>query len=317
MKTFFSWKEFSIKRFMNELLFIENGGKKILNLKALRVITWPLLLTCVYIGFFAKMEDDSYAEKSISSSKQVESGVNNSQTNDGKSHEVDGVSKNSSKISNKSSRKIRNLPQLEYRAKQVISRKDGDPAKTIPIGTSAIGKLITSIDTRSKGGLIKVSLPYGFSYKRDRRIPKGTILVGGYSYPGQGDRVFISIQKGITPNGEEFEINAQALESSDYSMGIVGAHHSNADVRIATTLGLSLVSGMSDVLVEKQALGEAGVVTPKSTMKNAMYNGIGRVSEIEAQRQADQLGGEQEYVTVNSGRDLIISLITTYRGKTY
>ncbi|MDX1470829.1 MAG: hypothetical protein R3213_04980, partial [Flavobacteriaceae bacterium] len=92
-------------------------------------------------------------------------------------------------------------------------------------------------------------------------------------------------------------------------------YHGTATVRIATTLGLSMVSGMTEVLTEKQALGESGAVTPKATMKNAFYHGVSKVSEMEANRQAGELSNEKAYVTVDAGSDLIVSLIAPLKIK--
>ena len=71
-----------------------------------------------------------------------------------------------------------------------------------------------------------------------------------------------------------------------------------------------MVSGMTEVLTEKKALGDKGVVTPKATMKNAIYHGISKVSEMEAARQAQELSAERAYVTIEAGSDVIVSLIS-------
>jgi hypothetical protein len=87
-------------------------------------------------------------------------------------------------------------------------------------------------------------------------------------------------------------------------------------MRVASTLGLTMVAGMSDVLTEKEAIGGGGLlpgsVTVKSTMKNALYHGISQVAQDESNRQAAAIAEEQEYVTVNAGTDLIVSLTKAY-----
>lgn len=207
-------------------------------------------------------------------------------------------------------------PEIKLMAKQIISRSDLPSSEgSLPTGTNFIGKLISTIDTRDQKQFIKVLLPYGGSFKGKNKIPKDTILLGSVNYQGTGKKVYITFVKAIFPDGKEFEINAQALNPQDYSTGILGDYHGMATVRIATTLGLSMVSGMTDVLTEKQALGESGAVTPKATMKNAFYHGVSKVSEMEANRQAGELSNEKAYVTVDAGSDLIVSLIAPLKIK--
>lgn len=210
--------------------------------------------------------------------------------------------------------------QIKYGAKQVIVRDDlFEPDKTMPIGTNLVGKLLTSIDTREPGQLYKVLLPYGGRNKSGAEVPKNTIVFGKISYPGKGDKVFLQIEKGVLPEGQEVQIQGQALSSADYSPGIVGDFHGKAGVRLATTLGLTMLGAASDVLVEKEALGSPGMfgqegsITPKATMRNAALQGVSKVAQDESNRQAQELNQEPEYVTVDAGTDLIINLTSAFK----
>ncbi|MBT4792623.1 MAG: hypothetical protein HON90_13705, partial [Halobacteriovoraceae bacterium] len=186
---------------------------------------------------------------------------------------------------------------------------------SLPTGTNFIGKLLSTVDTRDLNQFIKVLLPYGGSYKGKNKLPKDSMLLGSVKYSGRGEKVYINFVKAILPTGQEMEISAVALNPKDYSTGILGEHHGTRGIRIATTLGLSMVSGMTEVLTEKQALGENGTVTPKANMKNAFYHGVSKVSEMEASRQAQELSAEKAYVTIEAGSDLIISLIAPLKIK--
>ena len=62
-----------------------------------------------------------------------------------------------------------------------------------------------------------------------------------------------------------------------------------------------MVSAFTDTLTEKQVLGSEGQVAPKATVKDAMYQGIAKASEAEAQRQAAKLGNVQAYVYYSRG----------------
>ncbi len=83
-------------------------------------------------------------------------------------------------------------------------------------------------------------------------------------------------------------------------------------MRIAGTLGLTMVSSMSDVLTEKTTHGESGVTTPKANMKNAVFQGVSKVSEMEASRQAEAMAQTPPYITLDAGIDLIVTLGALY-----
>jgi len=95
------------------------------------------------------------------------------------------------------------------------------------------------------------------------------------------------------------------------SVGIDGNFHGKMGTRAATTIGLTVISGMSEVLTEKQSFGGIqGNVVAKPNMKNALYNGMAKAAESEAQRQSEQLSQEPEYMTVDSGTEFNIQLLT-------
>lgn len=203
--------------------------------------------------------------------------------------------------------------KIKYRAPQVIERK-GNLTSKLPIGSNLVGKLLTSIDTRESKQLYKVLLPYGGKGKRGEGLPKNTILFGNITYPNHGKKVFMRFTQALLPDGKETVFQAQALNTKDYSPGLEGKFHSGATSRIAATLGLTMVSAFTDTLTEKQSLGAEGVVTPKATVKNALYQGISKATAAEAPRQAEELSKTKAYVTVPAGRELIVNLLATYRG---
>lgn len=204
---------------------------------------------------------------------------------------------------------------IKFHAVQIIKREGGDPERTLPIGTSAIGRLLTAIDTREQNPFVKVLLPYGASFNRERKIQKNSVVFGTVSYPGSGNKVYIKLTRLLDPGGQEFRVDAQALSSLDYSPGLAGDLHGAEGERLAATLGLTMIAGMSDVLVEKEAMGQTISPTPKSSMKNAFYNGLTRATEDEAQRQAGKLTDQQDYVTIDAGQDVIVSLTETFKGE--
>lgn len=302
---------------MKRLFIIESEGKRTANVKAITLIS----LITIMFGFalskiFGKTENSAII-KHVSRELINDEKFQTSDKINSEEVIANGPIKDAKDVKRKSTKKIKTLPapELNLRAKQVITRDDLPNLKSsLPTGSNFIGKLITPIDTRDEKQFIKVLLPYGGSRNGSKLLDKDTMLLGSVQYSGTGEKVFINFIKAILPTGQEIEISAQALNPSDYSTGIKGEHHGTAGVRIATTLGLSMVSGMTEVLTEKKALGESGAITPKATMKNAMYHGVSKVADMEASRQAGELAQEKPYVTIEAGIDLIVSLTAPFRG---
>ena len=221
---------------------------------------------------------------------------------------------NSKTKTTQSSGKSSSLARLNYKATQVIARDNvGDPSKTVPIGTSLIGKTLTSIDTREPNQTIKVLLPYGGKSKVGAEIEKNTILFGRVSYSGKGEKVYLSLNKALAPNGHEFEIEAQALNPKDYSPGLSGKVNSNSDLRVLSAVGLAVVSGAAEIMTEREMVN--GMSAPKIELKNAAYQGLSKSSEAEANREASKLMESEDYITIPAGSDVIIALTKSYTEK--
>lgn len=317
IKQFLHWD--TVKSRVRGFFLVKDGGKDVLRTTRVLLFAASVILVGVCVTlFFGGQDDTSYLGKT---DKPLS--ADNDQTpaaapqTDGK---VGSLLRNSEAQGMGEARKRPSGGggiKVNYQAKQVlVSEGAFDPARTIPMGTNIIGKTLTTIDTRQADQLVKVLLPYGGRFQGGGEIPKNAIVFGQVSYGGKGKKVFVKFSKGILPSGEEFSLEAQALSSSDYSPGISGRFHGNADLRIASTLGLTMVAGMSDVLTEKESLGgsalQSGAVTAKANMKNALYHGVSEVAKSEAQRQAEAIGDEQEYVTVDAGSDMIVSLTKAF-----
>ena len=291
-------------------LFREEGGKKVLNRKnagLLAAFLASLGLVGLTLPTILKGEDSS--ELKTSDLPVVENGTVNAMTPESstKYDSIGGVTGGvPPKLRAKSAGRV---VSIRYKAKQVIGPAEG--TDKIPTGTNFIGKLISSIDTRAPQ-TVQVILPYGASHKSGGSIPKETILFGKVNYSGQGERVYLMFDRGVLPDGQEIAIQAQALSSKDYRAGLIGDFHSNTANRMASVMGLSMVSGISEVMVEKEALGQTYMPTAKANLKNGFYNGLAKVTETEAGIQAEKLAQSPEYVTVEAGVDLIVSLVASY-----
>jgi hypothetical protein len=204
---------------------------------------------------------------------------------------------------------------MKYKAPQIIERPGGDPDRKLPIGSSFIGRLISGIDTREANQMVRVSLPYGGSFDHDRKIEKGSMIFGRASYPGDGEKAYIQFNRLLFPDGHEFKIQAEALSPRDYTPGLAGNEHDGAGDRIFATTGLTMLSGITDALTEKEEMGVLGATTPKANLHNALMNGFAKSTESEAEREGDQIKNSKDFVTIPAGTDIIVSLTETFHGE--
>lgn len=205
--------------------------------------------------------------------------------------------------------------KFKYRATQIVPRQGGDPDRKLPIGTSFIGRLMTGIDTRESNALVRVMAPYGASFDYDRRLDKNSVLFGTASYSGSGSKVYVKFHRVLFPDGREFRIEAEALSSRDYTPGISGDENDGAGEKALATVGLTMLSGITDTLTEKESLSTFGEPTAKSSLKNGIYHGMTKATEAEAQRRAAKMRDAPDYVTIEAGRDLFVSLTETFKGE--
>lgn len=296
-----------IQGMITSFIFREEGGKRVINKERVSIATLIISFLGIILEFSAPFSKSEIEKSKITNSDTP-------LTKSGKMEKVLNTKNNQENIGGISDSFPTVKPKLikhytkaiRYKAKQVIG--PDMISQKIPSGANFIGKLLTCIDTRSPQQ-VHVMLPYGGSHKSGGgSLPPETILIGQFNYPGQGERIFIIFTKAILPTGEEMLIQAQALSSKDYRSGVIGDYHSNKGSQLTSVLGLSMISGVSEVMVEKQGLGQSFNVTPKSSLKNGIYNGVAKVTEMEANNQATQLAQEPKYVTVDSGSDVIISL---------
>ncbi len=285
-------------------LFIQDGEKKKLNLKLIGLVAAPLIIGGALIGTFWENKDSSYLNQSSERLNSQEQKTDEKSINRNKPHHAvigEALAQSSGTF---------RASKIKYSAKQVIDRNGGMPA-----GTNFVGKLVTGIDTRDKGQMVKVVLPYGATYQRNKVIENGSTLFGAAHYGGNGDRVFLQFNRLVNSDGSENPIQGQALNSKDFSPGLSGEVYTNTDARMMATMGLSMLAAGADVLVEKESLGHSFQATPKSSLKNAAMAGLSRGAQVEGERRIGQSENMDEYVIVEAGAELIVSLTEAFKSE--
>ncbi len=298
--------------------FIDEGGKSVINRKRVKY-TFSILIGVTTLIQVFMPQDDSILGKSFKPFENEERAGAKVKIDNGEAI-VDAHDLEAQSTGNTSTGKDKVKPmKLTYNGRQVIERTEAQGLLTpIPSGTNFIGKLVNGIDTRQDNQTLKVILPYGGSHPSGGKIPRDSVLLGSASYSG-GDRVYIRFNRIIFPNGQEYRIDAQGLSSGDYTPGLLGVHHSETDLRIVGSLGLTMVSAATDVMTQRTVYGSnpygMGMAQPDATMKNATLQGVSQVAKQESERVGSKMKEKEEYLTVMTGGDLIISLLTPFKGE--
>lgn len=301
-------------------LLKDDGGKKIVNLKRILIFIAPIFILLVLTTFiFSTREDSSFlgrTDKTLTKNDDKKDTTTlNGKTFTPQVSKVLGSNTVTAQKSKASQNPRMNL-KINFKAQQVITRDNtGDPTRSIPMGTNMIGKTLTAIDTRESSQIIKVLLPYGGRSKFGVEIGKGTILFGHVSYSGRGRKVSITINKGLTPDEREFDIEAHVLDPSNYSVGLVGEVNSQSDVRVLSAMGLSVASGAMDIMMERETMNGLGQTAPRATLGNATLKGLSESAQDESTRQAEKFKDSEDFITIPAGSDVIVSLTKSYLEK--
>lgn len=199
----------------------------------------------------------------------------------------------------------------KYFASQIVDGRKPEQ-KVMLAGSKLVAFLLNSIDTRSPRPVRARILRGGES--NGIEIERGAVLTGQYSYGGSGNRVFIVFSSVTTPDGELRRIQAHALDSASYTAGIDGETHSDGTAKTVAGLGLSMLSGMADVLTEKESVGSTyGSIQAKPTMRNALLQGVARSSQEQISRTMNAVDSSNDYVIVPEGQEMIVELIESYK----
>jgi hypothetical protein len=200
---------------------------------------------------------------------------------------------------------------IKYYAPQLIGTSNKVP-KAIRSGAKLVGFLLKAIDTRAPSP-VHVRIAQGGEVN-GVEIEKGSVLTGQYSYAGSGELVFVSFSRLDTIEGEPKKIRAQALDSGTYTAGISGEVRSDAGVKTAASLGLTMFGGMADVLTEKESLGVSqNGVQAKSTMRNALLQGLSRSAQEQTGRMQEEINSGRDYVVIPEGKEMIIELTEDFK----
>lgn len=291
-----------------------SGGKTIIVLQRVGLVAGGgLLLLAAGMAWFGPAEDKTFYMQTTQAPNRGEGKTGGKETEVSKP--VADLFMNSEKKKESEERSAmeqkRKRVAIKYYASQLVGVSNKAP-KAIRSGAKLVGFLLKAIDTRSPS-MVQVRIAQGGEVN-GVEIEKGSVLTGQYSYSGSGGLVLLAFARLDTPEGEPKRIQAQALDSGTYTAGISGEVHSDAGVKTGASLGLTMFAGMADVLTEKESLGFAqNGVQAKSTMKNALLQGLSRSAQDQTGRMQNEISSAKDYVVIPEGKEMIIELTEDFK----
>lgn len=299
---------------MNRIFLQASGGKTVVILQRVGAFAGGgLLLLAVGMAWFGPAEDKTYYMQTTQSPNREEEKHSAEQAT--VSNPVAALFTNSEKKKESEERSAmaqkKNRVTIKYFAPQLVGASNQAP-KAIRSGSKLMGFLLKAIDTRAPSQ-VYVRVAQGGEVN-GIEIEKGSVLTGQYSYSGSGELVFVSFMRLDTPEGEPKKIQAQALDSHTYTAGLSGEVYSDTGVKTAASLGLTMFGGMADVLTEKESLGfSQNGVQAKSTMRNALLQGLSRSAQEQTGRMQNQINSAKDYVVIPEGKEMIIELTEDFK----
>lgn len=295
-----------------EFFVEESGGKRKLNVKRALYVGAPLFILLVVLSAFFSPKEDHTFYRRASQPPNVGATPESSPL---KANKTDGLFANGVKEMSANRKaeadKKRRLVTIRYLAPQVVGMNTKGP-KVMKVGSKLLGFLLSSIDTREPS-LVRVLLPHG-GEANGVEIQKNSILLGQYSYPGSGEKVFLNFNRMDDPDGNSIQISAQGYDATDYTAGIRAEVFTGKGVKIASQIGLTMFAGMADVLTERESLGfMSGSQTAKPTMKNAVLQGASRAAQDQASSSSQEIQSMKDYAVIREGKEVIIQLTEDWK----
>lgn len=307
-------KKGGLLQFLKSVFWKKEGGKKRLRLKICLILSSLLLLVIgLFWLWFSIEEQNSIAKKievfqTLRHPTHFKGHIGNGEMPLASSSSPEQAQQQTSEKKN-ASQKTRTT--TESNVSQIITAVENRASfNGLPIGSRLIGRLLTGLDSRSLGQLVKVELSYGGGFGGKQILPALSILIGKASL--SGGRFLLRFGAGVYPSGHEFRISALALDPTDFSEGLNGSEQSRMGLRGLSTLALKAVGVGADVLTKKESLSETSSPTPKSSLENAGYAGLAAVAEDEAAHQNRRLDSE-DFITLEVGSGLIIELTESFK----
>ncbi|MCI5072645.1 TrbI/VirB10 family protein [bacterium] len=301
-----------IMQFLRSFWMKQDGSKQVIDTLKVSVCMGMLMLLAVIFSLFFHTKKEKtlrYSNIALVEPELLESPSDEIVSNQA----VKGLTPKRKKVRPKKRRKRKvRTPQRPYDYGAPIAVSFDNPLAVPARGIRMQAMLLHNVDTRIHK-VIEVIVHSGIHYHEEEHFPPGTILQGGYQYPGKGSKVYINLNKAITPDGQIKPVRVRTLDFKSKQEGIRGKEKTGRSKRFLSSLGGNVLAGASDVLTEREALNQFGEPTIKANMRNAALQSIYRSSQTETQRSLNNLSQVKEYAVLKKDTVLWIELLPNNR----
>ena len=165
------------------------------------------------------------------------------------------------------------------------------------------GSLVKAIlATGASNGPVRAEITKALRLLGETLLPVGTVLLG----TGQSseERLFIRFNQVVFKNGSFENIQAQAADLEDKTVGLKGSRLGKYATKYAAAIGLNFVGGMAEGLQEREVVGQQVVAKP--TTKNALLNGASRATLEMANESMTDLKNSAPIIHVEAGKEIYV-----------
>lgn len=241
--------------------------------------------------FLMKSPEPISAEKSqvrIPESSEVHASLNSTEFKDYSALEE------SAKLQEKNKKRhvqiIVRLPGLQ----KVDRRQSGK----IPPGSLIKAVLITG----ASNGLVRAEVTQALRVQGETFIPVGATLLG--SGQSAEDRLMIRFNQVVYKDGSFENIQAQAADKEDQTVGLKGSRVGKYAMKYATAIGLNFVGGMAEGLQDREVVGQQVITKPDA--KNALLNGTSKATYEMANETMTDLKNSAPIIQIPAGQEILV-----------
>lgn len=284
-------KEFEKPNWWKRIFIKKDGEKRVFNYKVGHIIAWPMFT----VGLFSL---NFCAESELKTEQKFKSPIPS---------EISVINIPDIEDSSKSVEVTRAVTDSQrakaLRGSELVLRNQNE--KIVP-GTFVKARLVTG----ASNGLVKAQITENI------RTPQGEVLIqNGAILIGSGtsgsERLLVRFEQLISVDGQIMQIEAQACERDDQSVGLRGSMIGNKAVKVGLGIGLSFVGGMSVGLQDRMQTGGGGGFpiaqdAPKPSLKNALLNGAATAALDESRELMTEARNQAPIIHVPAGKEIFV-----------
>lgn len=168
----------------------------------------------------------------------------------------------------------------------------------IPEGTLSKAKLLTG----ASNGRVKAVITENVTVRGDILLEAGTVLIGDGS--STEERLNIHFRKIVLRDGSMAETDAQAADLNDSIAGLKGSKIGNQAGRLAASIGLNFVGGMSMGMTSSDF--QTGQMPVSDRMKNSLLTGASTAALEEGQHMMNDVRSKPIVIEVPKDTEFFV-----------